>query len=153
MRIVAAGEALDEVAGLFDDYRVHYGFSSFPARTSAWLRTQLGVDGSGARLSGIAAVDGEVCGFLTWTVIPASLALGVFWQIRDLYVAPAHRRSGIARTLLRHVASEARAAGALRLSLQTETGNDQALALYRSLGFEPVEGLEILSLPLDDRLP
>jgi len=37
--------------------------------------------------------------------------LGTAWSIRDLYVAPQCRRSGIARTLLQHAVDHARAAG------------------------------------------
>jgi GNAT superfamily N-acetyltransferase len=45
---------------------------------------------------------GWPCGFITTTIMPASLMLGTAWSIRDLYVAPQCRRSGIARTLLQH---------------------------------------------------
>ena len=38
--------------------------------------------------------------------------------------------------------------GAARVSLQTEVGNDRALALYRSAGFEVVDGLTMLNLSL-----
>jgi len=91
---------------------------------------------------------GQARGFITATVMPASLTLGNAWSIRDLYVAPQHRRRGIARALLRHVIDDARAAGASRLSLQTEVGNAPALALYITAGFQPIHGLQLLSLTL-----
>ncbi len=69
-------------------------------------------------------------------------------MVRDLYVAPEHRRAGIGRALPAHVAEAARTAGAQRLSLHTETDNAAALALYAGLGFRPVPGLRQLSLPL-----
>lgn len=78
--------------------------------------------------------------------------LGTFWSIRDLYVPPHHRRSGIANALLRHVIRNARAAGAHRVSLQTETDNTPALTLYTDIGFQPVTGLEILNLTFDPTL-
>jgi ribosomal protein S18 acetylase RimI-like enzyme len=56
---------------------------------------------------------GRACGFITTTVMPASLMLGTAWSIRDLYVAPQCRRSGVARALLQHVVDHARAAGVL----------------------------------------
>jgi ribosomal protein S18 acetylase RimI-like enzyme len=46
------------------------------------------------------------------------------------------------------VIAEARAAGALRVSLQTEPGNAVAQSLYASLGFRRVPDLDLLSLPL-----
>ena len=44
--------------------------------------------------------------------------------------------------------SEIRPGGAARVSLQTEVGNDRALALYRSAGFEVVDELTVLNLML-----
>jgi ribosomal protein S18 acetylase RimI-like enzyme len=80
--------------------------------------------------------------------IPASLMLGTAWSIRDLYVAPQQRRCGIARALLQHVVGEASAAGASRVSVQTEADNAAALRLYTAAGFQPVSGLELLNLTL-----
>ena len=75
--------------------------------------------------------------------------LGSAWSIRDLYVAPRHRRTGIANALLQHIIHNARVAGALRVSLQTETDNVSALKLYTTIGFKPVAGLELLNLTFD----
>jgi GNAT superfamily N-acetyltransferase len=55
---------------------------------------------------------------------------------------------GIARVLLQHVIDDARQAGAHRVSLPTETGNTPALTLYAAAGFQPVTGLELLSVDL-----
>jgi ribosomal protein S18 acetylase RimI-like enzyme len=143
-----AHPALDQVAALFDDYRVHYGLAPSREATRAWLLEQLVQQ----RLSGFAAIrDDLVCGFVTVAVMPASLMLGTAWSIRDLYVTPQHRRSGVARALLEHVIDDARAAGALRVSLQTETGNSSALKLYAGIGFEPVTGLQLLNLIMRTR--
>ncbi|XVV11068.1 GNAT family N-acetyltransferase [Actinoplanes sp. CA-131856] len=131
-----------ELTPLFDEYRSHYGEPAFPARTTAWLEEHLSSGRLTAYLAGTA-------GFITVTVQPASLRLSTAWMIRDLYVRPTHRRQGTARSLLTHVITEARSAGALRLSLQTETDNTTALSLYRSLGFRPVTGLDLLNLSLD----
>ena len=79
--------------------------------------------------------SGRACGFIAASVMPASLSLGTAWSIRDLYVAPAHRRTGIARVLLQQAIDDARKAGAHRVSLQTETGNTPALTLYTGAGF------------------
>jgi ribosomal protein S18 acetylase RimI-like enzyme len=95
-----------------------------------------------------ATQDDRVCGFVTTTVVPASLLLGTFWSVRDLYVTPQCRRSGIARTLLQHVIDNAQAAGAQRVSLQTEADNFPALTLYTAVGFRTVTGLHLLTLPL-----
>lgn len=138
--------AFDQVAALFDDYRVHYGRPSAPEDTRSWLHEQV----TRHRLTAAAAIRaGDVCGFVTVTVMPASLMLGTAWSIRDLYVAPDHRRTGIANALLQHIIRHARTAGADRVSLQTETDNIAALTLYTDIGFQPVTGLELLNLTLD----
>ena len=134
-----------QVAALFDDYRVHYGQPPSPRSARDWLRGQLAQH----RMTVAAAIRaGQACGFITATVMPASLTLGTAWSIRDLYVAPQHRRSGIAHALLQHVVDGARAAGATRVSVQTQAGNAPALGLYTAAGFQPVSGLELLSLSL-----
>ncbi|MEU7793067.1 GNAT family N-acetyltransferase [Micromonospora tulbaghiae] len=144
--IALAHPAFDQVAALFDDYRVHYGQPSTPQITRSWLHDQIAQQ----RISVAAAVRADrVRGFITVTVTPASLMLGTSWSIRDLYVAPRHRRSGIANALLQHVIRNARAAGAHRVSLQTETDNIAALTLYTEIGFQPVTGLELLNLTFD----
>ncbi len=145
VRVTSSHQTFGQVAALFDDYRAHYGQPPSPRLTREWLQEQLAQH----RMTITAAVDaGRACGFLTIMIMPASLMLGTAWSIRDLYVTPERRRSGIARVLLQQVASEAQAAGASRLSLQTEADNGPALRLYTSAGFQPVTGLELLSLSL-----
>jgi ribosomal protein S18 acetylase RimI-like enzyme len=144
--IACADPAFDQVAALFDDYRAHYGQPSSPEITRSWLHDQV----TQRRMSTAAAIRADhVCGFITATIMPASLRLGTAWSIRDLYVVPDHRRSGIANALLQHIVHTARAAGAHRVSLQTETDNVPALTLYTEAGFRPVTGLELLTLTLD----
>ncbi|RLQ06066.1 GNAT family N-acetyltransferase [Micromonospora sp. BL1] len=144
--IAIAHPAFDQVAALFDDYRVHYGQPSTPQITRSWLHDQIAQQ----RISVAAAVRADrVRGFITVTVTPASLMLGTSWSIRDLYVAPHHRRSGVANALLQHVIRNARAAGVHRVSLQTETDNIAALTLYTDIGFQPVTGLALLNLTFD----
>ncbi|GAA4627844.1 hypothetical protein GCM10023196_041740 [Actinoallomurus vinaceus] len=141
----AQDPVLDEIGDLFNDYRAHYGHPGLSEITHRWLREQL----AERRLQLVVAMVGDRAGgFITTTVVPASLTLRTFWLIRDLYVAPEHRRNGVARALLQHVIEAARASGAHRLSLQTETGNAVALQLYASAGFQPVAGLQLLNLKL-----
>jgi ribosomal protein S18 acetylase RimI-like enzyme len=59
---------------------------------------------------------------------------------------PGQRRRGVGRALASAV--RAAAAGATRLSVQTEADNTAALRLYQTSGFVPVTGLQILTLDL-----
>jgi GNAT superfamily N-acetyltransferase len=72
----------------------------------------------------IAEDSGRFVGFAITIEIPASLRLARYWQIRDLFVLPAHRRLGVGRALLASVRAAAIASGALRLVVQTEDDND-----------------------------
>lgn len=149
VRITRSHYAFGQVAALFDDYRAHYGQLPSPQVTHGWLDDQL----AQRRMTIAAAVDaGQVCGFITITVMPASLMLGTAWSIRDLYVVPQRRRGGVARALLQHVVDDARAAGANRVSLQTEASNTPALRLYTAAGFQLVSfsGMELLNLTLSN---
>ncbi|SDT70509.1 GNAT family N-acetyltransferase [Actinoplanes derwentensis] len=134
-----------ETAALFDEYRVHYGQPSNQEATARWLSARLG-EGT---LNLIAALhDDHPVGLVTTVRLPASLRLGTICSIRDLYVAPSHRRNGTARALLDHVITKARSSGDLRVSLQTEPDNTSAQALYAALGFHQVHGLDLLNLTL-----
>lgn len=133
--------------GLFAAYRAHYGHERDPQRCDRWLREQLAAGRYRCYLARRGS-DGRPAGMADVVVSPASLALSLYWQLRDLYVAPEHRRVGAGRALVDAVVADARAAGAARVSLQTEVGNDRAVALYRSAGFEVVDELTLLNLTL-----
>jgi GNAT superfamily N-acetyltransferase len=108
---------IEALAEIFDQYRAHYGEPSDGSRSRSWLKQCLGA----GRLRVFVAEDGgKIVGFATTTEVPASLRLARFWQIRDLFVLPTHRRLGIGRALLASVRAAATASGALRLVLQTE---------------------------------
>lgn len=147
VRLVAAptrGE-LEALAEIFDRYRVHYGDGSDVSRSARWLDENLRT----GRLRAFVAEDGgTLVGFALTMEIPASLRLGRFWHIRDLFVLPAHRRLGVGRALLASVRAAAIEAAALRVVVQTEDDNDPALRLYAESGFEVIEGYHALVLPL-----
>ena len=69
------------------------------------------------------------------------LAYACMWQlpnelrINNLAVRPDHRRSGLARTLLRCVLAEGRELGCARATLEVRPSNLAARELYRGQGF------------------
>jgi len=129
--------------GLFADYRAHYGAGEpEPGACDRWLRTHE------ATVHCYLARAPEPVAMAVVVVSPASLRLGVFWQLRDLFVAREARRRGVGRAVVTSVATDARAAGALRLALQTESSNAAAQALYHGLGFEDVAGYLQMMLTL-----
>jgi ribosomal protein S18 acetylase RimI-like enzyme len=133
------------LAEIFDQYRAQYGEDSDASRSACWLGENL----STSRLRVFVAEDDErFVGFAITMEVPASLRLAHFWQIRDLFVLPTHRRLGVGRALLASVRAAAIASGALRLVLQTEHDNDPALRLYADSGYAMIKGYCSLMLPL-----
>jgi len=63
-------------------------------------------------------------------------------EIRRLYVRPAHRGNGIARTLMNHAHDHATRHGMTRLVLDVLPARTVALSLYRRLGYTETEPFE-----------
>ena len=61
-------------------------------------------------------------------------------EIKRMYVASRARRRGLARQVLAHLESTAQDAGATVMVLETGIEQPEAIALYLSSGYSPVEG-------------
>lgn len=61
-------------------------------------------------------------------------------EIKRMYVAPRARRRGLARRILDHLELTAREAGAAVMVLETGIEQPEAISLYLSSGYSPVEG-------------
>ena len=60
-------------------------------------------------------------------------------EVKRMYVAPAARRSGLARLMLAHLEATARTAGAEVMIMETGTAQPEAMALYEAAGYQRVE--------------
>ena len=100
-----------------------------------------------ARVYVLRSPDGGVRAFLACWVIFDEL------HINTLAVDPAHRRHGLATTLLRFVMADAARGGAERATLEVRRSNEAALRLYDRLGFI-VEGVrrQYYTQPEEDAL-
>jgi GNAT superfamily N-acetyltransferase len=136
---------IEALTQIFNQYRAHYGEASDAARSACWLDENLRT--SRLRVF-VAEESGRFVGFAITMDVPASLRLAHFWQIRDLFVLPTHRRLGVGRALLASVREAAIASGALRLVVQTEDDSDPALRLYADSGYALIKGYCSLMLPL-----
>ena len=81
---------------------------------------------------------GERAGFMLYGVenhrfLPRTTAM-----IYEVYVAPQHRRKGIARICARQAIAELRSFCPSKLQLETVEGNERANALWQSMGFRRV---------------
>lgn len=84
---------------------------------------------AGHLLEMLVDADGRLLGY--YAAMPGVDEL----HLLNLTVAPAHRRRGHARTLLRTLTARARARGLSALWLEVRVGNEPAIALYRQWGF------------------
>jgi GNAT superfamily N-acetyltransferase len=60
-------------------------------------------------------------------------------EVKRMYVAATGRRRGFARAVLARLESTARDAGADVMVLETGTAQPEAIALYTTQGYEPIE--------------
>jgi ribosomal-protein-alanine N-acetyltransferase len=80
----------------------------------------------------VAELDGTVVGHAV------ASAAGDVAELQRIAVAPAHRRAGVASSLLAAVEAHAAAEGAERLLLEVREDNLAASAFYRARGFAEV---------------
>ena len=90
----------------------------------------------------VGAVDGKHVAMGGWRSRPDVVALGRSRaaEIKRMYVAPAARGLGYARALLAWLEASARSAGADVMVLETGLKQPEAISLYESSGYVPVEG-------------
>ncbi|WP_137178420.1 GNAT family N-acetyltransferase [Roseomonas sp. AR75] len=82
----------------------------------------------------VAERDGAVVGFATAGLVYDAERCAWAMMLLDLYVAPEHRRRGLARGLMAALADEALRAGARCLWWGVDAGDDEATLFYRSIG-------------------
>jgi GNAT superfamily N-acetyltransferase len=93
------------------------------------------VEGRGLFL--IAYLDDVAVGCGAIRLLPSGDA-----EIKRMYVSPAARGNGVARGVLHELEAESRRLGAPRMILETGNKQIEALALYRSEGFEEIPRYE-----------
>ncbi len=130
----ATAEDLRTLSILFDGYRMFYGQASDLARATAFLHERLERHDSELLL----AVDaqGEGLGFVQLYPSFTSVGTARIEILNDLFVAAQARGLGVARSLLRQAASDARARGSVELLLSTALDNAPAQSLYASEGWQ-----------------
>jgi aminoglycoside 3-N-acetyltransferase I len=99
----------------------------------------------------IAAFSGtQVVGGLAGYVLPKFEQARSEFYIYDLAVEVGHRRRGIASALIDHLRNEASRRGIYVIFVQTDPGDDPAIALYTKLGVrEDVLHFDIAPAPAD----
>jgi GNAT superfamily N-acetyltransferase len=99
----------------------------------------------------IAEWDGEPVGFALWFANFSSFRGRHGIYLEDLFVRPSHRRRGIGRALLHHLARRCVAAGWTRFEWSVLDWNEPSIKFYNSLGAELLQDWRICRLS-DDAL-
>ena len=137
---------LDQLAPLFDAYRRFYEQPGDVARASAFLLDRLE---RGESTILVAADAGQLLGFCQLYPTWCSISTARVFILSDLFVDPDTRRGGVGRALMRAARDFGRAAGAVRLDLQTAHANTRAQSLYESEGWTHDTVYRTYSLALD----
>ncbi len=125
---------INELARLFDEYRVFYGRKSDIDLARLFLTERIQKKESTIFVA--SNNDNACCGFTQLFPSFSSVAAKRVWILNDLYVEWAARRKGVGRLLMdkaREFAIETESRG---LSLETAKTNVGAQALYESLGYK-----------------
>ena len=103
----------------------------------AWTLTQVKEELSGSRRLYMGAIDDEnIVGY-------AGIASnGESADIHNVAVREIYRRQGIARRMIARLERWAKDQGAISALLEMRVGNEEALPLYRSLGYQEISRRE-----------
>jgi GNAT superfamily N-acetyltransferase len=124
---------VDEVAPLFDAYRVWCGEDSDPDGAHYFINQRVSANES--EIFFARRCDQPVA-FTQLYPVFSSVSMGRVWILNDLYVVESARRQGMGTILLEAAAEFARALGAIRLELETEQTNTAAQMAYKALGWQ-----------------
>ncbi|WP_431267034.1 GNAT family N-acetyltransferase [Dankookia sp. P2] len=125
------------LATLWAEMQRHYGkpvTQDVAAGAAAQACAAQQQDGFAPRILVAHAADGSLAGSIVLNVSFPANELSRSLYIRDLYVAAAMRRRGVARAMLRAAAALALAQGFSALDWTAESGNADARSLYSSEG-------------------
>jgi GNAT superfamily N-acetyltransferase len=93
--------------------------------------------------------DGEAVGYAIFFITFSTFECRSGVWLEDIYVRPEHRRGGIGRTVMEHLAQLTLERGYVRLEWVALDWNEPALNFYDKLGARPLGDWKILRLEKD----
>lgn len=126
---------VEQIAPLFDAYRVFYGQASNVAGARTFLKERLQ---NNEAIIFLALENDIPTGFTQLYKTFSSVSLQPFFILNDLYVAPEFRNKGVGEALLNHAKSHCTTLGYKGLALETAIDNP-AQKLYERLGWKKDE--------------
>lgn len=130
----ACADDAPAIAPLFDAYRRFYEQATDQEGAERFLTERLARQESDILLA--CDAKGWILGFCQLYPTFCSVEAAPIFSLYDLFVQPAHRRSGIGRALLQAAEALALERGKVRMDLTTARSNHKAQALYESLGWQ-----------------
>lgn len=134
---------LDRLVPLFDAYRQFYEQPSDPAGARAFLTERF------ERGDSVVLIDADGAGFAQLYPMLSSVRMRPTFILNDLFVQPEARCAGLGHALLQAACTEARSAGAARMTLSTAVDNSAAHALYVRAGWERDAQFHTFTITLD----
>ena len=104
-------------------------------QNEAWLEQTMAAEISSAQTHYVGAFDGSLLGYAGLKVSGPSYAS----DIQTIGVEPESQGRGIGRTLMNELLAVAKRQGSEEVFLEVKAGNQSAIALYLSLGFEQID--------------
>ena len=124
---------LDDLALLFDAYRIFYKKETDLDAAKKFLRERLANDQS---VIFMVYNDSRAVGFTQLYPVFSSVNMSAVWLLNDLFVDPVCRGKKIGKQLLEAAQNHCTASGAKGVSLETEQTNVVGNKLYPIMGFE-----------------
>jgi GNAT superfamily N-acetyltransferase len=94
----------------------------------------------------LARVGDEPVGFALWYYTFSTFAGGPDLFLEDIFVAPAHRGTGIGLALFRFLARRARAETCRRMEWRVLNWNQPSIDFYHRLGARPMQDWTVMQL-------
>lgn len=130
--ITATLDHIEDLAPLFDAYRVFYKQPSDLERSRTFLRERMYL---GESVVFLAYLEGAAVGFMQLYPSFSSTTMKRLWILNDLFVIADRRGQRIGEQLIKRAAEFARSFGATKLELATQTTNVSGQKLYERVGF------------------
>lgn len=148
-------QAICEMHATMDPHRYDF-VPDITSRYASWLPRRIADPASVFLVAHIMSepntavqVSGRLAGFVvaeTLDEIPIYLTRR-YGFVHDLWVQPAHRRTGIAHGLMHACLTRFRGMGLTQVRLDTAAANDAARTLFTALGFRPSTTQMLRTLP------
>lgn len=128
----ATRKDLNQLARIFDLYRVYFKQPSDPEEAATYLQERLERKESEIF---VADDEGEIAGFVQLYPTFSSVRMKKIWLLNDLYVLQEYRGKHVSKQLIDAAKQLACESGAAGILLETEKTNEIGNHVYPSAGF------------------